>query len=153
AHHIDILLESAGESEVQAIAALSDGSQLPLVRPQDGHIVIEHKGIVTVTVRGKFEFCVVQVCADLGPDPKDVLERQEMEQHLQSSTALWSQTGAILEPNTIYRLKVLTRAEATGEGELAGWTNTLEQEEAGYFRTEGPPGLTVLSVPINESNP
>jgi hypothetical protein len=153
AHHIDILLQSTNETEVQAIAALSDGSQLPVVVAHEGHIVIDHKDVMTVTVRGKFEFCVVRVCADIGPDPNDVLERQEMIQHLQSATAQWSQTGAVLEPNTIYQLKVLTRAEAVGEGELAGWTNTLEQEETGFFRTEGPPGLVELSVPVNEPNP
>ena len=153
AHHVDVLLESIDESQVEATAVLTDGTALPVVRASNHHIVIDHANLATVTVRGKFAFCIARVCADLGSDPNDVLERQEMLQHLQSATAQWSQVGAALEANTIYRLKVLTRAEATGEGELAGWTNTLEQEEIGYFRTEGPPGLANLSVPVDTPNP
>src|SRR5207247_2472363 len=85
--------------------------------------------------------------------PKDVQQQQELEQHLRSSTAQWSQAGAVLEPNTTYRPTVLTRAEATGEGELAGWSDELEQTEIAYFRTEGPPGLARLSVPVDHPNP
>ena len=76
-----------------------------------------------------------------------------MLQHLQESMALWSQVGAVLEPNTIYRMKILTRAEAIGEGELAGWTNNLEQEEIACFRTEGYSGLAALSVPVGHPSP
>jgi hypothetical protein len=153
ARHVDILLAGAGDSDVTAIATLNDGSTLPAVPSQNGRITIGHEGLKTAVVRGKTTFLVVRVCTEFGPDPDDVLVRQEMAQHLQSATALWNQVGAVLEPDTIYRLKILTRAEATGEEELAGWSNTLEQEEIGYFRTSGPPGLTRLSVPVNQPNP
>ena len=148
--HVDIELQSASQ-EVSAIADFADGTQSAPFPPIDDRLVIHHEGIVAVTVR-RGAFCVIRVCADFGPDPQDVLDRQEMLQHLQESMALWSQVGAVLEPNTIYRMKILTRAEAIGEGELAGWTNNLEQEEIAYFRTEGAPGLAALSVPVGHPN-
>ena len=142
-----------GDGDVSATVSFPDGTQAGPFLPVDGHIVIDAAAISAVVLRGRGTFRVLRVCADFGPDPKDEQERQELEQHLQSATAQWSQVGAVLEPNTAYRLTLLTRAEANGEGELAGWSDALEQTEIGYFRTEGPPGLAQLSVPVGHPNP
>jgi hypothetical protein len=144
---------STGELDVRAIVDFSDGTQSPPMFSENDHIIVNKEGIVAVTVRGRSKFCVIQICADLGPDPEDVENRQEMATHLQNATVHWSQVGAVLEPNTFYRMKILTRAEALGEGELAGWSDIRDQEEIAYFRTEGSPGLTNLSVPVNHPDP
>lgn len=149
----EVCFGTAANSDVFAVADFVDGTHSAPISPQDDHIVIDQEGIVLVTVRGRAKFCVIQVCADLGPDPEDVLIRQEMATHLQNSTAQWSQVGAVLEPNTVYRLKIETRAEAIGEGELNGWSDNRDLEEFAYFRTEGPPGLAALSPPAGIPDP
>jgi hypothetical protein len=150
-----VCTDAIGGAEVEATADFADGTQGGPFLAVDGHIVIDAEAIAAVRVHPpEFEtFRVLEVCAAFGPDPNDVEERQELEQHVQTSTAQWSQVGAVLEPNTTYRLTVLTRAEATGEGELAGWSDELEQTEIAYFRTEGPPGLARLSVPVGHPDP
>ena len=157
---LQVRFHKAGDSRRhRASERLAGGRQLPILRtalralrsPDRRPLVIDHEGIVAVTVhRGALRS---SGSAPTGPDPQDVLDRQEMLQHLQESMALWSQVGAVLEPNTIYRMKILTRAEAIGEGELARWTNNLEQEEIACFRTEGCSGLAALSVPVGHPSP
>jgi hypothetical protein len=117
-------------------------------------VVVTGDGIVRVVVRGYFHTCVLAVCLVVGPDPEEVLLRQEMAQHLVDEMARWSQEGEVLEPHTTYRLKVVTTIEAKGEKELSGYSPPIfEQTEFAYFRTEGPPGLTLLSTPIGHPKP
>src|SRR6185436_6147170 len=56
--------------------------------------------------------------------------------------------GEVLEPHTSYRLKVVTTLQTQGMS-----PPTQPQIEFAYFRTEGPPGLTILSTPIGQHNP
>ena len=94
---------------------------------------------------------LVRMCLVIGLDAAEIERRQQMEQHLRNEMTHWSQNEKVLEPNTTYRLKVVTTVEAYGEGMLEGWEptpNPLIQTEFAYFRTEGPPGLVHLSRPI-----
>ena len=98
--------------------------------------------------------CIWGVCLLLGPDPADADRRAEMSRHLVDEMVHWYQQGEVLEPHTIYRLKVVTTLKAKGEGELSGYSPPeLQQTEYAYFRTEGPPGLALLSIPNGHPDP
>jgi len=149
----ELCTTATAEATASAVAIFADGTQSPLIPASGNRIVLNEKDMVAFAVRGPGRFCVVEVCVDLGPDPADVLARQDMATHLQNATALWNQTGNVLKPHSHYRLRINTRAEARGEAELAGWSLDQDMEEFAYFRTEGPPGLTSLSVPANVQKP
>jgi hypothetical protein len=144
-----VCVSVSGNADVHAIAELADGSQSAPIYANGDHIVVDLDDVAGLVVRGRGKFCVLEVCVDLGPDPADVLARQEMATHLTNATAQWNHAGNVLEPNARYRLRINTRAEARGEAELAGWVLDQDMEEFAYFRTEGPPGLTSLTVPPN----
>ena len=123
-------------------------------KPGDPDLVVAGAGLTRVIIHGFTEACLVAVCFTVGLDDADRLQRQEMAQHLIDEMARWSQTGEVLAPHTTYRLKVVTTLEVQGEGELSGYAPPVfEQTEFAYFRTAGPPGLTVHSKPLGHPNP
>lgn len=71
--------------------------------------------------------------------------------HFEDELARWSQAGDVLEPHTLYRLKVKTQISARGEGQLAGYSVDQPVEEFAYFQTDGPPGVANLTAPISAS--
>jgi hypothetical protein len=113
---------------------------------QGNVIEVSGENLTRVEVSGKAELCLLKICALFGPDPKELAQRQEMENHLRSEVARWQQEGEVLEPFTAYRLQIITTIDAYGMGELSG-DKHLTQVENAYFRTEGPPGLAKLSLP------
>jgi hypothetical protein len=116
------------------------------------HVVeVTGENLTRVTLSGRGEICLLKVCAVFGPDPQEVADRKEMAKHLQSEVARWSQEGEVLEPFSTYRLRVVTRTQAYGVDKLAGQTSDLTDVTHFDFRTEGPPGLTKLSVPAGQN--
>jgi hypothetical protein len=109
------------------------------------------ENLTRVLLSGEGELCLLKVCAVFGPDPREVAEREEMAKHLQSEVARWSQEGEVLKPFSTYRLQVVTRTQAYGVDKLAGQTRDLPETTHFDFRTEGPPGLTQLSVPAGQN--
>lgn len=69
--------------------------------------------------------------------------------HFEDELARWSQAGEVLEPHTMYRLKIKTQISARGEGQLTGYSVDQPVEEYAYFQTEGPPGVAILTKPIS----
>jgi hypothetical protein len=131
-------------------------------RITNGQIAISGSSLSKVDVSAAGGICIAKVCATLKPSPADIQRHEEMTEHLVAELARWPQEGDILEPNTIYRLKVVTTIN------VAGWDSWIKknvptstvpfdglrtQTEYAYFRTEGPPGLADLSTPIGRSNP
>jgi hypothetical protein len=135
---------------VSAVARTEDGATLGPIAPA-GNIITAHSGgprITVVELRAADRVCVAQICCTIPPDPADVTAREERVQHLRDELARWSQTGAVLEANTAYRLKIVTRIDTT-DTPIGDYDHT----EFAYFRTQGPPGLTQLSEPIGYSQP
>jgi hypothetical protein len=113
-----------------------------------GNVVeVSGENLTQVQVNGKGEICLLKICALFGPDPTEVARRAEMNKHLKIEVAQWQQEGEVFEPFSDYRLTISTAIDAYGEGELSGSEKHLTQIEHAYFRTEGPPGLTKLSLP------
>ncbi len=146
AHDIEATLAEGYDAEGNAYGPVYGG-------PDNLKLVVEGKDLVRVRVRGWARLCLMRVCVTVPPDPELVDEVERVRNHVAAETARWSQTGAVLEPNASYRLRVVTNLEAVGVGELAGWSQNLDQTEFAYFRTEGPPGLAALSVPAGHPSP
>ena len=138
---------------VSATGFDASGNSYGPFSPQDQVIEVAGQDLVGVRVWARNQVCILQVCAILGPDPAEVSLREEMAEHLAGETARWSQTGDVLEPHTNYRLKVVTGLRAESDRNLPGYPRPEQTlTEFAYFRTEGPPGLTRLSLPVGTPN-
>lgn len=116
-------------------------------------IKVTGKEIISVHLSGEYPLQIEKICISLPPDPADVIVREEMRKHLVKEMATWSKTGEVLEPDTIYRLTVVTEVKAEGEGEqLNNYSYSQIQTEYAFFRTEGPPGLKRLMPPKDYPN-
>ena len=140
------IISTATSPGITASAFDVDSKQIGIFVSQDNVVEITAENISRVQLNSNNEIRLLKICAVFGADPKEVEHRQEMENHLKSEVARWSQEGEVLEPFSAYQLKIVTGIDAYGEGALSGSRN-LTQTEYAYFRTEGPPGLTKLSLP------
>jgi hypothetical protein len=114
------------------------------VTERDGRIRVRGKEKDTVRVVAEKGACVVRVCVELGPDPAAVDHQRQLNEHMRSELERWSQTGEVLEPDTRYRVRVVTAID-TDDGQAL---STETQTEYAYFRTAGPPGVGRLSTPV-----
>ena len=120
--------------------------------PADPHLEVAGANLVRVVLRGSARTYLFKICAVIAANPAEVARREEMARHLQDEMARWSQVDTVLEPYHAYRLAVVTTVSAEGEGELQGYSEHLTLKSFACFRTEGPPGLTNLSIPIGRPN-
>ncbi len=144
------------ETEAGDIVAVGFDAQNQQFGPfvaHDNVVEVEGDALRRVRVSGRGRLCLVQICANIGPDPSEKAHREEMAQHLVDELAHWQDEGEVLEPHSTYRLKIASTASASGEESLSGYSHDHESVEYAYFRTEGPPGLTALSVPQGHPNP
>lgn len=109
-----------------------------------------------IIVRGRGPFCVRGYCVTVGLDKGEINNRHQMGDHLREELGRWSQAGFVLAPYTNYRLRIGTTIRVSDwKYESSTPFNNPErlQVEFAYFRTEGPPGLANLSVPVNAAKP
>lgn len=74
-------------------------------------------------------------------DENGVAARAGAEAHMLSELSRWSDAGAVLEPDSFYRLEICTQVEIS-----SGATHPLT--EYAFFRTQGAPGLAAYSTPV-----
>ena len=135
--HVDIELQSASQ-EVSAIADFADGTQsapFPLI---DDRLVIDHEGIVAVTVR-RGAFCA-------HPGLRRLWSRSAGRPGSPGDASAPAGVDGAVEPGG---RGPRTEHDLPHEDPDAGrsyrrrrarrWTNNLEQEEIACFRTEGAP--------------
>lgn len=156
-----VLLTLFDQEQVTAFGFDQQGQSVgPFVggTPGNPHLEINGQNLVRVLLRGSSQMCILKVCAIIAPSLAEAARREEMAQILRDEMVHWYHQDNVLEPHTIYRLSVTTSLRAEGEGELQGYTvppnsppQTLDQTHFAYFRTEGPPGLTHLSLPPGQS--
>ncbi|MBL8621290.1 MAG: hypothetical protein JNK64_08305 [Myxococcales bacterium] len=113
----------------------------------DPWVTVPAADVVELTVTPGKLACVYQLCLEHGLSDEELADRQDLQTHVQGEVVRWSQDGHVLEPDTAYRLRIVSTVNATGEGELAGQTRDHATEQLAYFRTGGPPGLGTLSTP------
>lgn len=135
-------------SSLIAIASDRRGRMIGRFEPSGGLIEIPGRevGSITITGSGK-SFCLQRVCWVVGLSAAERLYREEMLRHIETETARWQDEGVILRPFTNYRLKVTTSVEVRDFRDDLAFNTDRQITQCAYFRTEGPPGLTVLSIP------
>ncbi|MGB1250220.1 MAG: hypothetical protein ACPG8W_06260 [Candidatus Promineifilaceae bacterium] len=106
-----------------------------------------------IRLTGTTRLCLVSVCINIGPDPRDVSRRIEMSDHMSNELARWEDQGTVLEPNTRYRIQIVTTVDAQGVDDFSDYSRDFTMTEFAYFQTEGAPGVTALSTPSNHPNP
>ena len=135
------------------IGHTNDGTVVPGTVGSDGAITVTGSGIVSVDITAPGGLCLTGVCATFPPDPAQVARRTAMTKHLLDELTRWSQTGEVLQPDTTYRVTVVTTLEVRGFAPDPAFDGARTQTEHAYFRTEGPPALTRLAVPANTPDP
>lgn len=152
-----ITLTAFAESGITVYARQQDGTIVGPVfggTPDAPRITLSGERLVEAELMARTAIRVVAVCYVVGPGKQEIADLQAILDHLQQAMLRWSEAGDILTPHTRYRLKSVTTIDAVGEGELSGEPPiSLEQTEYAYFSTEGPPGLSSLSVPEGEPQP
>ncbi|MDQ0078266.1 hypothetical protein [Arthrobacter oryzae] len=137
-----------------ATTVTADGTKTATSVGADGLVRVTGSDLGSVVIGNPGDrVCVTSVCFTLPPDPAEVARREELVQHLVSELERWSETGAVLYPDTVYRLTVGTLLQARSDDPMAGYTSIAgggygldrDQLEYGYFRTEGPPGLAAIT--------
>ena len=123
-----------------------EGNRTELFENRGNELELTGRNLTKVELSGEREICLLNICALFGPDPEEVAQREEMAAHLNSEVARWQDEGEVLEPFSAYRLTVVTKVNASAPSLNPG-SRDLDQVEHAYFRTEGPPGLTTLSLP------
>ena len=152
-----ITLTAFAESGLSAWARQEDGAIVGPVfggMPDAPRITLKGERLVEAELMARTAIRVVAVCYVVGPGKQEQTDLQVILDHLQQEMLRWSEAGDILKPHTRYRLKSVTTIDAVPEGDLFGEPPiALEQTEYAYFRTEGPPGLSALSVPDGDPQP
>lgn len=132
------------------VATASDrrGRKIGQFFPKDGVIEIPGRDVsnIAITSRGK-PFCLKQVCWVVGLSSAERRFRQEMLRHVESETARWHEEGIVLRPYSQYRLKVTTTVDVRDFPYDDSFNANHQIIQCAHFRTEGPPGLSNLSVP------
>jgi len=126
-----------------------DGTVVPGSLGTAGTVTVTAPGLVSVDVSAPGGLCLTGVCATFPPDPAEVARHTAMTRHLVDELARWSQAGEVLEPDTTYRVTVVTTLEVQGFAPDPAFNGIRTQTEHAYFRTEGPPALAQLAVPVN----
>ncbi|MEA2326251.1 MAG: hypothetical protein QOE68_1210, partial [Thermoanaerobaculia bacterium] len=117
----------------------------PFYPDVDGVIDVTGDEITGVDFTGDKGFCIDRICVTPDVDAGQVMGREEMIEHMREELAQWKSEGAVLEPNSFYRLTVRTHIAPTPIANIT--LNAATPVEHAYFRTEGPPGITRLLPP------
>lgn len=116
---------------------------------KDGAIEIPGEGVrgALVNAQGK-GFCLTSVCVLVGPDDEERAIQEEMIRHVVDGVAHWESDGEVLPPWSQFRLKIVTSLQLQTFAPLNTSDTTQVLTQYAYFRTEGPPGLAQLALPI-----
>ena len=129
---------------VYGLGVDAQGNQYGPFLSSGGILTVTGDAMTVIVLTGREGLCLARVCCIVGQSAQQAAQSQAMMQHIIDELVLWSQTGEVLEPNTDYRLTVVTKVE-TSQNNIGPDSQVTEMA---YFRTEGPPGLTTLSVPL-----
>src|SRR5581483_2267528 len=112
----------------------------------DPTIKVTGSAMREVAIEAPGGLCLLRVCVvTLAPGSPTRATVNEHDQHLRDALATWSGQGNVLAPNRDYRVKLVTTLDTE---DLAGQTSSRTQTQYAFFRTEGPPGLANLSLPV-----
>lgn len=128
----------------------ADGTIYGPFVPFENVISVDGHDMPVVMITGDGPLCLEQICVTPDPEAGQLVRQDERIQHQLDELAHWQARGEVLAPNSFYRLTVQTHLDLSpaspGLTDLPPAGNLTPVEHA-YFRTGGPPGLTVLSKP------
>ncbi|HEY0313202.1 MAG TPA: hypothetical protein VGC56_11985 [Allosphingosinicella sp.] len=150
------ILYYANMAPPEVTATGRGGSRVPpsseeSLTPAEGmHVLIIRfdSGSVRAVHIGPGLFCLAELCGSFGPGTAQI----EATSHNQTAIGLWSDEGKVLEPYTIYRLRIATRMTVTDFKHGGTVNGDHDAVQAAFFRTEGPPSLVTLSTPLDPPN-
>jgi hypothetical protein len=140
-------MERGAAAGVVATALDRAGRVLARMPERGGGIELDGRDLAAVSLSGG-AFCLERVCWTTGPSAADRTMREEMLRHIRSEVRRWQGEGELLAPHTQYRLKITTTVEVRDFAHDAAFNTTRRIVQAAHFRTQGPPGLAALSVPV-----
>jgi hypothetical protein len=109
--------------------------------------------VVSVLLTWRRQMCFWRVCVIGGATQAEIDEAQIIAQHNIDEVERWKNIGTVLQPHTNYRLLVRTKITATPDDPALGGVRSPEQAEYAFFRTQGPPALADLSIPVGTAKP
>jgi hypothetical protein len=109
---------------------------------------IDSKGISRIHLRASQQICLREVCGTFDAGTRQLAAAVEALQRNKDAIGLWSAVGAVLEPYTVYRLRIATQMDVEGFKYGAGFNHARDVVQSAFFRTEGPPALAKLSPPL-----
>lgn len=118
-----------------------------LVAFEQNTALVDPGQVIQVGLRGP-RICLTEICGRFAADPQSLAAAAAGLVHNQNAGALWSGVGNVLEPHAIYRLRVATRTDVAAFAYDPSFNTPRDVVRAAFFRTEGPPGLAQLSIPI-----
>ena len=62
--------------------------------------------------------CIQKICAQFGPTKSELAENAAMSGQFNQSVVHWKEAGAVLQPDTVYHLEVVTTAKVPGKPAL-----------------------------------
>ena len=107
-------------SAVKAVGVTVEGNSYGPFFLTNSIIEVEGKDIRRFISKAKVK-CVFTGYADLRLRSSRSNPNSENHKAHIDSMALWSQTNEVLEPHAVYRLKVVTKVQAQGEGPLSSY--------------------------------
>jgi hypothetical protein len=137
---------------VTIVVQALDASLAPLriYQSKGGRIELEGERLRAALVSAQGGgFCLAEVCVVEGLSVEERMEREEMLRHVVEGLAHWESDGEVLPAWSQFRLKIVTSLALESYTQFnppLPSSPTLTQYA--YFCTEGPPGLTRLSLPV-----
>ncbi|WP_032113626.1 hypothetical protein [Candidatus Paracaedibacter symbiosus] len=136
-------------SRLIATAVDSNGNVQGVYEEQQGLIEIPGQSVHQVYLEaGNAPWYLVRICLTKGLETEERKLREDMLRHIITQTATWQAEGEVLPAWSILRLTVKTTVDVKDFSDPA-FNRERSITQFAYFRTEGPPGLTLLSVPVN----
>jgi hypothetical protein len=105
--------------------------------------------LVLVAAYWNTNVCLSAVCVLTGHNAEQAARIGLVAQHNLDSVEHFEERGFVLDSHTNYRLVVATMLDAMGEGLLSDRFTPAYTEYA-FFKTEGPPKLADLSIPLGQ---
>lgn len=146
-HEIAALPVSAREA---LILEAVDGAGTVLERKAFvGRVAVNATGAAHMVVRAPDGrgFCLVRVCALVGPSARERTSYEAHAAHAIDELARWQDDDDVLPPYTTFRLKTVSTLDLdvpAGSPLSSSLKGQHRMTHVGYFRTEGPPGLAAL---------
>lgn len=157
ARNVRVVSVGYGDVTAEVTAETADG-EVPVVTIEgegafgaDMSFVMSDEDVERIHVSGDGLGCITEICAVLPPSPAAVQAAAAGQAHNVAASTAWEGAGAVLEPHTIYRLRITTTMDVHDYPHDSSFNHQRQVTQAAYFRTKGPVGLAEHSQPADQA--